>query len=303
MTDTVTAPPTPPAPPARSSRAPAVLGLVLLAATAVFGADPAGVRERLLGAAAPEARPAATGRAAAGATATSVAAGEGTRLRSQPWWQAVTTLRGTGTMSPAPFTVDAGALQWRARWSCQSGHLRVEVPGARRPIVDAACPGSDTGYGVQKGPVTLRVTADGPWELQVDQQIDLPLNEAPLPAMSAPGAAKVASGTFYRIDQFGDGQATVYRLPDDRYALRLDNFYVTPNTDLEIRLQSLAAPHSTDQVAGDGSIASVSPLDVTAGSMNFLLPADVNPARYHSVVIWCERLFSAYTAATLTPAG
>ena len=42
--------------------------------------------------------------------------------------------------------------------------------------------------------------------------------------MSAPGAAKVATGDFYRIDQFGNGQVGIYRLPNGSYALRLENF-------------------------------------------------------------------------------
>ena len=59
----------------------------------------------------------------------------------------------------------------------------------------------------------------------------------------------MATGTFYRIDQFGDGTVTIYRLANGSYALRLENFYVTPNTDLEVQLNSLEAPHSTDEVA------------------------------------------------------
>jgi hypothetical protein len=170
-------------------------------------------------------------------------------------------------------------------------------------VVSAQCPGSDSGYGTQKGSVSLQVTADGPWQLQIDQQIDVPLNEPPLPAMTAPGATKVATGDFYRIDQFGDGQVAIYRLPNGTYALRLENFYVTPNTDLEVQLNPLAAPRSTQQVASTQGAKSIASLDVTAGSMNFTFPPGVNPSQYKSVVIWCERLFSAYAAATLTPAS
>jgi hypothetical protein len=278
----------------------------VLAASAIFGFDPSGVRERVLGSATAPPRPAAVSReAAGGGTATTIGdprakAGE-TVLRSQPWWQGVTTLSGTGSTTTQPFTIDAGAIQWRVRWTCQTGRLLVQAPGSATPVVNAQCPGSETGYGRQKGPVSLQVTADGPWQLQVEQQIDVPLDEPPLPSMAAPGATKLVTGDFYRIDQFGEGQVAIYRLPNGSYALRLENFYVTPNTDLEVQLNPLPAPRSTQQVASAQG-TSITSLDVTAGSMNFTLPPGVNPTQYKSVVIWCDRLFSAYSAATLTPA-
>ncbi|MGH9072245.1 MAG: hypothetical protein ACRDX8_14040, partial [Acidimicrobiales bacterium] len=47
--------------------------------------------------------------------------------------------------------------------------------------------------------------------------------------------------------------------------------------------------------------AYVSALDVTAGSLNFAIPKGVDPTHYHSLVIWCQLLHSAYGAATLVP--
>jgi hypothetical protein len=116
--------------------------------------------------------------------------------------------------------------------------------------------------------------------------------------MTAPEARKVASGDFYRIDQVGQGRVTIYRLPDDRYALRLDDFYVTPNVDLEIRLSPLREPETTREYLSEPA-KRVAPLETTTGSMNFVLPDGVNPNRYRSVVIWCPPLSSAYAAATL----
>jgi hypothetical protein len=81
----------------------------------------------------------------------------------------------------------------------------------------------------------------------------------------------------------------------------LADFFVTANTDLEVQLSPLEAPRSTDQVKASNPV-SVAALDITAGSLNFVLPPTVDPTRYKSVVIWCERLFSAYAAASLRPA-
>ena len=142
--------------------------------------------------------------------------------------------------------------------------------------------------------------ATGPWKLEAQQEVDLPLDES-LPAEATqPGTVVTASGAFYRIDQVGQGRASVYRLPSGASLLRLDDFYVSPNTDLEMRLSPLAAPHSTDEFFNAPSVR-VAPLDITAGSMNVAVPAGVEPSQFRSIVIWCERLHSAYAAAPLTP--
>jgi hypothetical protein len=299
MTDLVLPGPTTP----RSQRALSLLGLVAVLVCALIGGNFLGWRETLWGSESPRARPAAASRdaatAASGSPATTTAPPrDATVLRSQPWWQGLTKLEGRGSMTAPPFTVSQDALQWRAKWTCDTGHLLVRAPGQARPVIDAACPSADSGYGLRKGPVALEVTADGPWTLTLDQQVDLPLNEPPLPVMSAPDTKLVFTGSLYRIDQVGTGTVNVYQTADGRSLLRLDSFFVTANVDLELRFSPLEAPHSTEQFMGSPSVYAA-PLDVTTGSLNFTLPADVNPARYRSIVVWCPIVDSAYAAATL----
>jgi hypothetical protein len=205
-------------------------------------------------------------------------------------------------MTAPAFAISGDALQWRVKWTCQSGHLVVRAPDQRRPVVDAPCPGTDVGYGVQKGNVSLQVTATGAWQMQVDQQVDVPLHEPPLPAMTAPGARPELTGSLYRIDQVGSGTVTVYRLPDGSHAIRLDDFFVTANSDLELQFSPLEAPRSTKQVTDNARSAPIASLDVTTGALNFSVPPDVDPSQYRSLVIWCEVANSAYAAATLRPA-
>jgi hypothetical protein len=264
-----------------------------------------GVRERVLGSATPEPRAPAISRDAGGAAGPAIAspttAQAPTVLRSQPWWQGVADLKGNGSTTPAGFTIDGGAIQWRVRWHCDGAHLTVHAADRSRPLFDAACPGDGQGYANGGGPKTLSVTADGAWKLVVEQQVDVPLVEPPLASMSAPGSKVVASGELYRIDQSGTGRVSIYRLADGGYALRLDDFFVTANVDLEIRLSPLEAPHSTDQYLSAPS-EKAAPLDITAGSLNFPVPAGLDPTRYRSVVVWCPLINSAYAAATLAPA-
>jgi hypothetical protein len=287
---------TPPAPPgAQPRRLAAWRGVFVLAASAIVGSNVFAVRDHLLGTATPNAAPPAAGRAV-GVSTPDTAAAAPTSLRSQPWWQDVTVLEGTGAGTTTQFTITPGAVQWRATWSCQSGRLQVRAPKQTRAVVDGACAQGGVGYAAVSGPLTLQVTADGPWRLQVAQQIDTPLIEPPLPGMTP--AAAVSAGSFYNIDNTGTGKATLYRQADGRYAVRLDDFFVTPNADLELRLSTLDAPHSSaDFAKAPNELVVV--MDVTAGSLNYLVPAGLDPTKFRSVVVWCSPISSAYTAASL----
>jgi len=292
------APSPPPADPRRSGLT--WLAVLVLVASAVIGSNVFAVRDRLLGSATPDAAAPVASRdanGAGGATADTVGAAP-TSLRSSPWWQDVTVLEGSGTATSATFTIASGALQWRARWTCTTGRLVVRAPRQTKPVVDGACPEGTEGYSVQKGSMTVQVTADGPWRIQVAQQVDLPLVEPPTPAMTGPGSGMVAGGPLYDIDKTGTGKATLYRQADGRYAIRLEDFFVSPNVDLELRLSTLEAPHSSSEFANAPSEV-VTVMDVTAGSVNYAVPPNLDPTRYKSVVVWCVPIRSAYAAATL----
>ncbi len=275
-----------------------VLGVVVVAVAAVLGSDAFGLRESLFGSATPAPRPVAV---SPFATVDPHTTRVDSVLRSQPWWQAVRDLSGaTTTSAAATFNVGGGVSQWRARWACRSGRLVARLSGQPRPLLDVGCPGSGTVYETRTGQMGVRVTAGGAWTIRVAQEVDVPLVEPPLAAMSAPGSAVVAKGSFYGIDQKSVGHLAVYHLASGRYALRLSGFYVSPNVDLQIRFDPLPAPHSTSQYLSTKSVL-VAPLDVTAGSLNFLVPRPLVPTRYRSVVIWCPLIVSAYAAASLTP--
>ncbi len=281
-------------------RALSTFALVALAASALVGGNAFGLRETLMGSVTPEARPAAVSRGgdAPVVTLPDPSAAEETVLRSQPWWQALTTLEGTGSATTETFDIVDGAIQWRVSAECETGELAVTAVGDTEPLLQGSCGTTELGYGTDLGATSLDVRADGPWRLQVEQQLDVPLVEPPTPAMTAPGTVTVASGEFYRLDQAETGRVTIYRLEDGSHALRLDDFFVTPNVDLEIRLSPLEAPQTTAEFMGAPSVL-VAPLDVTAGSMNFAVPDGVDPSQYGSVVIWCPLIDSAYAAASL----
>jgi len=273
------------------------LALLVLVASAVLGSNMFSVRDRLFGSATPEAAAPAASRDAGGPTQDTVAAAP-TSLRSSPWWQDVATLEGSGTAASSTFTIGAGAIQWRVKWTCSTGRLVVRAQRQTKPVVDGACPEGAEGYSVQKGPMTVQVAAEGAWRLQIAQQVDIPLVEPPTPAMTASGAITAGAGTFYNIDKTGTGKVTIYRQADGRYSVRLDDFFVSPNVDLELRLSTLEAPHSSQEF-GAAPSELVANIDVTAGSLNYAVPAGIDPTRFRSVVVWCVPIKSAYAAATL----
>lgn len=270
------------------------LALLALAGSAVYGGDLFGVRTAVQGEPVPDERAPAVGRTS-GPSPSSTVSPAGTRVRSQPWWQSVATLTGDGSGS-GTVAIDPAALQWRVSWSCTAGGIVVSAPDVGDALVEASCPGDDVVYATTTGRTELSVRTGGSWELVVEQQVDVPLVEAPTPAMR--DGEVVASGTFYDIDQTGRGEVVVYELADGGHAVRLEEFFVTPNVDLEVRLSPLEAPETTEQYLSAESVL-VSVLDATAGSMNFEVPGGVDVGAYGSVVIWCPPVDSAYAAATL----
>lgn len=279
-------------------RALAWVGALAVTFTAVVGSNVFGLRDYFFEPATHDLAPPALGRVT-GPPADRPAA-PSTSLRSQPWWQEVKTVEGAGTMTAPAFMIADGAIQWRVQGTCQSGQIVVRSPSQTRPVVNSLCGGELTGFGTRSGPISLQVTTDGPWKLTVSQLIDMPLIEPLTPAMTAPGSKAIASGSFYNIDKTGIGKVTVYEQADGRYSVRLDDFYVSANADLQLRFSPLEAPRTTEEYLNAKS-EFVVVMDVTAGSLNYTVPSGGDPTLYKSVVIWCEPIKSAYAAASLGP--
>lgn len=220
--------------------------------------------------------------------------------KAAPRWEALTVLSGSGPVTTAPFTVVEGALQWKARWHCESGSLRLTVfPPPRRPgpLIDGPCPGEGEERSVQKGALTLVVDASGPWRVTIEQQVETPLDEPPMAEMTAPGARSLARGTFYDIERRASGTAILHRLADGRLALRLEGFETPANTDLFVWISEAPRPATSQEVVSEPYV-DAGPLKSTLGNQNYLLPG-LSADRVRSIVIWCVPVHIAYGAAPL----
>jgi hypothetical protein len=222
--------------------------------------------------------------------------------RSQPYWAPLTSFTGTGNATTTSFTVDSRALQWRISWHCEAAPFAVVSVNAagqqsQRKLADAAsCPRDGEGFSADKGGQMLMIRSSGPWTVAVEQQIDTPLVE---PAPAALSAAKVVgTGNLYNVDRAGEGTLKIYEMGNGTRLIRLENFFVTISSDLEIGLSELAAPRSSDEVA-QAPFKVVSALKATVGNMNYDVPKDIDVTKYKSIVIWSETSRSAYAAASI----
>ena len=110
----------------------------------------------------------------------------------------------------------------------------------------------------------------------------------------------LASGQFGAVDGFhkGEGTASVFRLPDGKLVLRLENFKVTNGPDLYVYLSGHPAPRNSAQLH-EGSALEVARLKGNIGNQNYPLPADADVSKFKSVVIYCKQFSVIFSTAEL----
>ena len=272
------------------------LFVVFLGASAAYSANFAGLRDSYPP---PATRVEGVAASTGGAV---IENGDGTGRRSFPWWQEVEKFSGSGDTTTDAFTISERALQWRVVWECNEKPFTVRALDADgravgHDLVEAeACPDIGSGFSVRTGETKLEINTGAPWKVTVEQQLDLPLHEPVTPEMKE--GKVVATGTFYDMERDGEGTMSVYRLKDGTMMLRLENFYVTANVDLEIDVSNRSKPTDAGEFLS-GEQERISMLPITTGDMNFEVPPEVDTRQWKSIVIYCRPLSIAYTAATL----
>ncbi len=220
--------------------------------------------------------------------------------RAAPRWEQVKVVTGNASMEVGPLTISPSAVQWRVKWNCEGGSFIINTTPALPkpgPLVSSGCPSSGEGFARLTGQVTLQVVGSGPWKATVEQQVDSPLDEPPLPEMAT--APVIGKGAFYNVEKTGKGALTLYRLSDGRRALRFEpGFDVINDPDLVIWLSPLANPKTSREIS-DAPHYELSALRSTKGSQNYILPSDA-PADLKTVGLFCVPVPAIYIAATLS---
>ena len=124
-------------------------------------------------------------------------------------------------------------------------------------------------------------------------------------AMTQPDAPiALSQGSFTEVDNIhkGAGHAAVYQLPDGKRVLRLENFNVTNGPDLFVYLAGSVMPRSSNDLHSAGAFE-VARLKGNIGDQNYELPADLDLAKFKSVVIYCKQFSVVFSTADLMSAG
>lgn len=223
--------------------------------------------------------------------------------RAAPRWEALAKLSGTGK-GVRRLEIPGRSIQWRVRWRCKTGKtftLKTAPAATDSPsLVRGRCPGRGVALAARGGRFDLSVEAQGKWTAEVEQQVDAPLREPPLPQMRAAGARVLKRAQIRPVERRGEGTVELYQLPGGRLALRFERFNTTASSDLEVWVSRARRP-STSKAAARSRPVSKSPLKSTSGSQNYLLPRDIKRADVRSIVLWCEPLYVAYASAGLKP--
>ncbi|THB00125.1 electron transporter [Streptomyces sp. LRa12] len=161
-----------------------------------------------------------------------------------------------------------------------------------------------------------------PWKLWQDETVDEalpgavttasppgavttspPPAAAPSPTRDA-GPRTVAGGELVSHEHSTSGTAQLVRLTDGSHVVRLENLDTSNGPDVHVWLtdapvkEGKAGWHLFD----DGEYVDLGKLKGNKGSQNYVVPADVDPSRYSSVSVWCDRFNVSFGAAELARA-
>ena len=152
--------------------------------------------------------------------------------------------------------------------------------------------------------VDQAVPTAGPTTTAVEPDPAAPSGDTPGSSVAStvpPQPVDLLTGGFASLDHTTAGGVRVLALVDGRRFVRLEGFETENGPDLFVYLS--ANPAGGPEGAFDDDYASLGRLQGNIGDQNYELPAGVDPTRYASVVIWCDRFDSAFGAADLTMPG
>jgi hypothetical protein len=119
--------------------------------------------------------------------------------------------------------------------------------------------------------------------------------ETASPAPTEP--VEIARGAFISREHETTGTARVLRLPDGQQILRLEGFETSNGPALFVYLSQ--NPADGEDGLFDDDYIDLGELKGNIGDQNYVIPAEVDPLGYASVVVWCDRFSVSFGAADL----
>jgi hypothetical protein len=132
-------------------------------------------------------------------------------------------------------------------------------------------------------------------------------SEAPSGATATPppaGPTTLASGELISHEHATSGTVKFVRLADGSHVVRLEGLDTSNGPDLHVWLTDAPVKEGRAgwHVFDDGRYVDLGKLKGNKGSQNYAVPEDVDPSRYTSVSIWCDRFDVSFGAAELARA-
>ncbi len=117
-------------------------------------------------------------------------------------------------------------------------------------------------------------------------------------AAPAPQVVTLVEGSFIPRGRYsGEGQALVLNDGSEQRFLRFENFSTDNGPDLRVYLT--ASDADGDSGAFDDDFVDLGVLKGNIGDQNYEIPVDVDLSVYDTVVVWCVRFSTPFTAADL----
>ncbi|HUF60048.1 MAG TPA: DM13 domain-containing protein [Actinomycetota bacterium] len=147
----------------------------------------------------------------------------------------------------------------------------------------------------------------GPQRLVLDREVaealptptaatDPSTGEEPLEEPS--GIEELGSGEFRSLEHSTTGLARIVELEDGSRFVRLEDLDTSDGPDLRVYLTD--QPVSDDWgVWDDGRYVDLGALKGNVGDSNYLIPEDVDPLDFRTVVIWCRRFTVGFGVAPI----
>jgi hypothetical protein len=155
--------------------------------------------------------------------------------------------------------------------------------------VDESGPVFDSGVAAAAAPVTS----------EPSEPSEPPASEPPVVTEApAPQIVTLAQGSFIPLGRYsGEGTAIVLNDGSEQRFVRFENFSTDNGPDLRVYLS--ASDANADSAAFDDDFVDLGVLKGNIGDQNYEIPPDVDLSIYDTVVVWCVRFSTPFTAADL----
>ena len=143
-----------------------------------------------------------------------------------------------------------------------------------------------------------------PQKLFYDDTVDESLPSASAPAGATDDGSdepvELARGTFISREHETTGTARILRLADGQQILRFEGFETSNGPALFVYLSQ--NPADGEDGLFDDDYLDLGALKGNIGDQNYVIPAEVDPLGYASVVVWCDRFSVSFGAADIVAA-